>query len=182
MCVLRSAWPAWWRCQNGYRQLLWIYPRRCRSVQVGGCGIRGWLGSCVLHNVSVVERWLVYMLYVHINIKACYCPLIPLFALGEGAVVPGATVGPSPQFRRKTTEINVKHCRSTPDRGRTHGSLHGGRASKYGTAPLCVTLLDFIIRTNWNSYLVGKYNLPVTARLNTRYPKTCISCESAGLL
>lgn len=43
------------------------------------------------------------------------------------------------------------------------GDSMGGRASKYGTVPLCVTLLDFIIRTNWNSYLVGKYNLPVVS-------------------
>lgn len=77
--VLRSAQPAWWRCQNGYRQLLWIYPRRCCPVQVRlphmlCCSVRtccimslSWNISCV----CVLCRWLRYVKVVCSH--CCHC-------------------------------------------------------------------------------------------------------------
>lgn len=82
MSVLRSAQPAWWRCQNGYRQLLWIYPWRCRPVQVRGPQILGFSFTtcCIMFWAQTLAVSRVCM--------SCRFPLLPLFKLGEGAVIP----------------------------------------------------------------------------------------------
>lgn len=88
MSVLRSAQPAWWRCQNGYRQLLWIYPWRCRPVQVTlrTLWIIGFsVATCCILFFSSTVSWVSTLCRY---VQVVWFPLLPLFKLGEGAVIP----------------------------------------------------------------------------------------------